>query len=74
MKRSAGAPCSICLANAELVRRLFAVVPETRILCWTAVPSPLTAAEVLGLSRQTLYVKLRRHGLSGGDSDTAEAV
>ena len=33
-----------------------------------------TAAEVLGLSRQTLYVKLRRHGLSGGDSDTAEAV
>ncbi len=34
-----------------------------------------TAAEVLGLSRQTLYVKLRRHGLSaGGDSDaTAEA-
>ncbi|MEY2733154.1 MAG: hypothetical protein RL340_213 [Gemmatimonadota bacterium] len=33
-----------------------------------------TAAEVLGLSRQTLYVKLRRHGLSGGDTDTAEAV
>jgi transcriptional regulator PpsR len=31
-----------------------------------------TAAEVLGLSRQTLYVKLRRHGLSGSDSD-AEA-
>ncbi|MFM8566888.1 MAG: transcriptional regulator PpsR [Gemmatimonadota bacterium] len=33
-----------------------------------------TAAEVLGLSRQTLYVKLRRHGLSGSDTDTAEAV
>lgn len=33
-----------------------------------------TAAEVLGLSRQTLYVKLRRHGLSGAESDTAEAV
>jgi transcriptional regulator PpsR len=33
-----------------------------------------TAAEVLGLSRQTLYVKLRRHGLSAQvDSDTAEA-
>jgi len=33
-----------------------------------------TAAEVLGLSRQTLYVKLRRHGISaGGDSDAAEA-
>jgi transcriptional regulator PpsR len=33
-----------------------------------------TAAEVLGLSRQTLYVKLRRHGLSSQpDADTAEA-
>ena len=33
-----------------------------------------TAAEVLGLSRQTLYVKLRRHGLSSsGEVDTAEA-
>lgn len=33
-----------------------------------------TAAEVLGLSRQTLYVKLRRHGLSAQtDTDTAEA-
>lgn len=33
-----------------------------------------TAAEVLGLSRQTLYVKLRRHGLSStAESDTAEA-
>lgn len=33
-----------------------------------------TAAEVLGLSRQTLYVKLRRHGLTAqGDADTAEA-
>jgi transcriptional regulator PpsR len=31
-----------------------------------------TAAEVLGLSRQTLYVKLRRHGLSAaGEVDTA---
>lgn len=33
-----------------------------------------TAAEVLGLSRQTLYVKLRRHGLSSQpEADTAEA-
>jgi transcriptional regulator PpsR len=33
-----------------------------------------TAAEVLGLSRQTLYVKLRRHGLSSSvEADTAEA-
>lgn len=34
-----------------------------------------SAAEVLGLSRQSLYVKLRRYGLSdpAGDSDDAEA-
>ncbi len=35
------------LSGAELVRRLLAVVPETRVLCWTAVPSPVTAAEML---------------------------
>lgn len=28
-----------------------------------------SAAEMLGLSRQSLYVKLRRHGLAGDDSD-----
>lgn len=28
-----------------------------------------SAAEILGLSRQSLYVKLRRHGLALGDSD-----
>jgi signal transduction histidine kinase len=36
------------LAGAELVRRLLAVVPDTRVLCWTAVPSPAAVAEVLG--------------------------
>ncbi|HEX9122580.1 MAG TPA: ATP-binding protein [Actinomycetota bacterium] len=35
------------LAGAELVRRLLATVPETRVICWTAVPSPFTAAEML---------------------------
>lgn len=35
------------LAGAELVRRLLAVVPDTRVLCWTRVPSPEAAAEVL---------------------------
>ena len=29
----------------------------------------VAAAEMLGLSRQSLYVKLRKHGLIGGDSD-----
>ncbi|MEL6199783.1 MAG: helix-turn-helix domain-containing protein, partial [Pseudomonadota bacterium] len=28
-----------------------------------------SAAEMLGLSRQSLYVKLRRYGLAGDDSD-----
>ena len=31
------------------------------------------AAELLGLSRQSLYVKLRRYGLGGGESEDAEA-
>ncbi|HEX5949856.1 MAG TPA: hypothetical protein VFZ96_02545, partial [Actinomycetota bacterium] len=35
------------LAGAELVRRLLAVVPDTRVLCWSRVPSPAAAAEVL---------------------------
>ncbi len=45
------------LAGAELVRRLLAVVPETRVLCWTAVPSPLTAAEVLGAGASGYLLK-----------------
>jgi len=45
------------LAGSELVRRLFAVVPETRILCWTAVPSPVTAAEVLGAGASGYLLK-----------------
>jgi signal transduction histidine kinase len=35
------------LSGAELVKRVLAVVPETRVICWTGVPSPLTAAEML---------------------------
>jgi signal transduction histidine kinase len=45
------------LAGSELVRRLFAVVPETRVLCWTAVPSPVTAAEVLGAGASGYLLK-----------------
>ncbi|HEX9718012.1 MAG TPA: ATP-binding protein [Actinomycetota bacterium] len=36
------------LSGAELVRRLVATVPETRVICWTAVSSPFTAAEMVG--------------------------
>ena len=34
-----------------------------------------SAAEMLGLSRQSLYIKLRRYGIGdlGGDSDAPEA-
>lgn len=37
------------LSGAELVRRLVATVPETRVICWTAVFSPFTAAEMIGV-------------------------
>ena len=33
-----------------------------------------SAAEILGLSRQSLYVKLRRYGLGDLGSDGGEAV
>jgi signal transduction histidine kinase len=35
------------LAGAELVRRLIATVPETRVICWTGVSSPFAAAEMI---------------------------
>ena len=35
------------LSGTELVRRLLATVPETHVICWTALPSPITAAEML---------------------------
>ncbi|HET9723651.1 MAG TPA: ATP-binding protein [Actinomycetota bacterium] len=45
------------LAGAELVRRLLAVVPETRVLCWTEVASPVAAAEVLGAGASGYLLK-----------------
>jgi signal transduction histidine kinase len=35
------------LSGAELLRRLIATVPETRVVCWTGVPSPFAVAEML---------------------------
>ena len=52
------------LAGAELVKRVLAVVPETRVICWTAVPSPVTAAEMLGAGASGYLLK----------EDGAEAV
>jgi signal transduction histidine kinase len=35
------------LSGGELVRRLLAIVPETSVVCWSNLPSPLIAAEML---------------------------
>jgi signal transduction histidine kinase len=35
------------LSGTELLRRLMAMVPETRVVCWTGVPSPFAVAEML---------------------------
>jgi signal transduction histidine kinase len=35
------------LSGADLVRRLLTIVPETAVLCWTNVPSPIVAAQML---------------------------
>lgn len=45
------------LSGVELLRRLLATVPETRIVCWTAVPSPITAAEMLGAGASGYLLK-----------------
>jgi signal transduction histidine kinase len=35
------------LGAGELVRRLLVTVPETHVICWTVLPSPVTAGEML---------------------------
>jgi signal transduction histidine kinase len=45
------------LSGTELVRRLLATVPETRVVCWTVVPSPITAAEMLGAGASGYLLK-----------------
>jgi signal transduction histidine kinase len=45
------------LAGAELVRRLIATVPEARVICWTTLPSPFTAAEMLGVGASGYLLK-----------------
>lgn len=45
------------LAGAELVRRLLAVGPQTRVLCWTSIPSPDAVAEVLGAGASGCLLK-----------------
>lgn len=45
------------LAGPELVRRLIATVPEARVICWTTLPSPFTAAEMLGVGASGYLLK-----------------
>jgi signal transduction histidine kinase len=45
------------LSGSELVRRLLATVPEAQVLCWTAVPSPVAAAEALGAGASGYLLK-----------------
>lgn len=52
------------LAGPELVRRLLAVVPETHVLCWTSITSPMVAAEAIAAGASGYLLK----------EDGAEAV
>jgi signal transduction histidine kinase len=45
------------LSGAELVKRVLAVVPETRVICWTGLPSPATAAEMLAAGASGYLLK-----------------
>jgi signal transduction histidine kinase len=45
------------LSGVELVRRLKAIVPHSRILCWTVLPSPSTAAEMLAAGASGYLMK-----------------
>ena len=45
------------LSGAELVRRLIATVPETRVICWTSLDSPFTAAEMIAAGTSGYLLK-----------------
>lgn len=45
------------LSGADLVRRLLAIVPETAVICWTNVASPITAAEMLHAGASAYLLK-----------------
>jgi len=45
------------LAGTDLVRRLLAIVPETSIVCWTNVSSPVTAAQMLHAGASAYLLK-----------------
>jgi signal transduction histidine kinase len=45
------------LGGTELIRRLLATVPETRVICWTALFSPYTAGEMLSAGASGYLLK-----------------
>jgi len=45
------------LNGADLIRRLLAVVPETSVVCWTNVPSPVVSAQMLHAGASAYLVK-----------------
>ncbi len=45
------------LGGSELIHRLLAIVPETSVVCWTSVPSPVTAAEMLHAGASAYVLK-----------------
>jgi signal transduction histidine kinase len=45
------------LSGTELVRRLMATVPETRVICWTTLDSPFTAAEMIAAGASAYVLK-----------------
>ena len=45
------------LSGADLVRRLLAIVPETSVICWTNVSSPVLAAQMLNSGASAYLLK-----------------
>jgi len=45
------------LGGTDLVRRLLAIVPETSVICWTNVSSPIIAAQMLHAGASGYLVK-----------------
>jgi signal transduction histidine kinase len=45
------------LSGSDLVRRLLAIVPETSVVCWTKVSSPVLAAEMLRAGASSYVLK-----------------
>jgi signal transduction histidine kinase len=45
------------LAGTDLVRRLIAIVPETKVVCWTNVSSPVLAAQMLHAGASAYLLK-----------------